>query len=181
LYRIVNALAAKKKFLQLAGIYSILSGTETKKKPDKTTKNPYNPEQFGKRLKEARLKSGIDVDEASKILGIEKNSYYKYEDGRRFPKPDILAAIMDKFHLSIDYLITGQGQISFHRDETTEAKISILKRYFPGISLETYPLIESLQVPIIKHVMMTHYLVERETYKTFIDEFFNRKEENVSE
>lgn len=154
---------------------------ETKTKTSKPAKIVYNPEQFGKRLKAARLKSGIDVDQASKMLGIEKNSYYKYEDGRRFPKPDILATIMDKFHISIDYLITGEGKASFFKNETMEAKISALKRVFPGLTMETFPLIESLQVPVMKHAMMMHYIIENEKYKDFIDQYYSRKEENVSD
>jgi transcriptional regulator with XRE-family HTH domain len=94
----------------------------------KEVKIIYNPVLFGKRLRDAHLKSGIDADQAGKMPGIEKNSYYKYEDGGRFPKPDIFAAIMDKFQIGIDYLITGEGIVSFYKIETTEAKMGILER-----------------------------------------------------
>ncbi|NIM11716.1 MAG: helix-turn-helix domain-containing protein [Candidatus Aminicenantes bacterium] len=130
--------------------------------------------EFGKRLKQARLKLGINVQEASEMLDIEKNSYYKYEDGTRFPKPDTLLDIMNKFHLSIDYLLTGEFQAPLDNTGTKKGDIKDIIKLFPGIPEETCPLIEVLQVPIMKHTLMMHYLAEREKYKNFIEDYFSK-------
>lgn len=161
--------------LQSGGSCVILSGMET----EKNTKNSalqFKPEQFGNRLKQARLELRLNTLQASEIIGVEKNSYYKYEDGSRFPKPEILLAIMVNFNLNINYLLSGEGEMFIRKGE----QASELKQLFPDLSRETYPLIEDMQVPVMKHSIMTHYLVEKEKFRSFIDSYFEEKQKKFS-
>ncbi len=162
--------------MQLAFIYDILSKMETKKNIIKENNVFFQPEHFGERLKRARKRLGLTTLEASKIIGIEKNSYYKYEDGSRFPKPEILLSMMINFNLNINYLLTGEGEMFIDKRE----KAANLQGLFPELSEETFPLIEDMQVPVMKHSLMTHYLVEREKLKSFIDNYFEEKKKKYT-
>jgi hypothetical protein len=66
----------------------------------------------------------------------------------------------------VNFLITGEGEMFLTAQ---------LKALFPNIPPETYPLIESLEVPIMKHSLMTEYLLCKEQYKSLIDEYFKKK------
>jgi transcriptional regulator with XRE-family HTH domain len=114
------------------------------------------------------------------MLGIEKNSYYKYEDGSRFPKPDTLLDIMNKFYVSIDFLLTGEDRSPPGGTGGQKREITDIVELFPGIPAETCPLIEALQVPIMKHTLMMHYLAAREKYKKFIEDFFSKEGKTAS-
>jgi transcriptional regulator with XRE-family HTH domain len=149
----------------------------SKDQQNKQEKSTMVTKQFGERLKQARIKLGLNVQQASDKIGIEKNSYYKYEDGTRFPKPEALLSIMDKFHLNINYLLSGEGNMFTDADKkAAESNNKMdLHMLFPGLDPVTFPLVEDLRVPIMKHSLMMHYLVEKNKYKDFIDEYFQQK------
>jgi transcriptional regulator with XRE-family HTH domain len=128
--------------------------------------NDFSLQGFGSRLKKARRQLGLNPSQMSDIIGVEKNSYYKYEDGSRFPKPEILSALITYLNLNVNFLISGEGEMFL---------TAPLEALFPNIPPETYPLIESLEVPIMKHSLMTEYLLCKEQYKSFIDEYFKKK------
>lgn len=128
--------------------------------------NDFSLESFGSRLKKARRELNLNPAQMSDIIGVEKNSYYKYEDGSRFPKPEILTALVIYLNLNVNFLITGEGEMFLTPQ---------LKALFPNIPPETHPLIESLEVPIMKHSLMTEYLLCKEQYKSLIDEYFKKK------
>ena len=140
------------------------------------------PQQIGGRLKKARETLGLSTLEASKIIGVEKNSYYKYEDGSRFPRLPILASIMYNLNLNLNYLLTGEGSMFLTPrlpGESTYWGIG-LTDIFPGLSKEVFPLVESLQVPVMKHALMMEYLIYKEKYREFIEEHFKEKEGSQS-
>ncbi|MCP5106160.1 MAG: helix-turn-helix transcriptional regulator, partial [bacterium] len=113
----------------------------------------FSMQNFGTRLREARKKLGLNPAQISEAIGVEKNSYYKYEDSSRFPKPEILAALVLYLNLDVNYLITGVGEMFLTRTPLTDnvRRAALLETFFPGIPPETYPLIESLEIPIMKH------------------------------
>ncbi|UCH96295.1 MAG: helix-turn-helix transcriptional regulator [Candidatus Aminicenantes bacterium] len=132
---------------------------------------------FGKRLKKAREQLKIDVNEISNIIGIEANSYYKYEDGSRFPRPEILSAILNKFDINLNYLVTGTGPMFIITGSNQKSISERLQDIFPGIPQEAVPLVQSLEVPIMRHALMMEYLVCTEKYKSFIRDHFKQKKE----
>lgn len=138
-------------------------------------------EHFGARLKRVRLALNLDPAQISDILRIKKNSYYKYEDGSRFPQPEILLSLTTYLNVNVNYLLSGEGEMFLTPPPSSEKekRISLLKEIFPNIPPETFPLIESLEVPIMKHSLMTEFLLCKEQYKSHIDEhFLNNKKEN---
>jgi transcriptional regulator with XRE-family HTH domain len=140
--------------------------------------NDFALEQLGARLKKVRLALNLEPVEISKILNIKKNSYYKYEDGSRFPQSEILLSLITSLNVNVNYLLTGHGDMFFSQPPISdkEERASRLKALLPNIPAETFPLIESLEVPIMRHSLMTEYLLCKEQYRSHIDEYFLKKQ-----
>ena len=66
---------------------------------------------LGRRLRELR---GFDLtqEEFAKELGISQSQLSKYERGVAAPPADILFLVKQRFRVSIDWLLTGQGERS---------------------------------------------------------------------
>lgn len=56
-------------------------------------------------LKQARLNSGLKVDEISSKLGVSQQTYYNYESGNREPSAETLRTLSILFDVSTDYLL----------------------------------------------------------------------------
>jgi transcriptional regulator with XRE-family HTH domain len=71
---------------------------------------PYSPDlrTLGRRLRELR---GFDLTqgELAKELGISQSQLSKYERGAAAPPADILFFIKQRFRISVDWLLTGEG------------------------------------------------------------------------
>ncbi|AUN31277.1 helix-turn-helix domain-containing protein [Niveispirillum cyanobacteriorum] len=71
---------------------------------------PLKPETaFAARLIEARLP--IERDEFAQLLGVPKTTLGNWERGRAFPPEDMLRAIRQQTGVSLDWLITGEGEM----------------------------------------------------------------------
>lgn len=69
---------------------------------------------FGKRIRILRKKYELTQKKLAEQLGIGQTTIANYENGSRFPNPDILKNFADFFNVSIDYLVgrTGNSQIA---------------------------------------------------------------------
>jgi transcriptional regulator with XRE-family HTH domain len=63
---------------------------------------------FGRRLRELR---GFEItqEELAADLGISQSQLSKYERGTAVPPGDILFYVKQRFQISIDWLLTGDG------------------------------------------------------------------------
>lgn len=59
---------------------------------------------FSKRLKELRLKKGLKQQELAEILGIKRNTYSDWENGKTEPSYENLVKLADLFEVSLDWL-----------------------------------------------------------------------------
>lgn len=57
------------------------------------------------RLKELRVKNGLQQKEIAAALNISKQAYSNYELGQREPSIDMLCSLADYFNVSVDYLL----------------------------------------------------------------------------
>lgn len=58
------------------------------------------------RLKELRVKNGLQQKEIAAALNISKQAYSNYELGQREPSIDMLCSLADYFNVSVDYLLS---------------------------------------------------------------------------
>lgn len=74
------------------------------------------------RLKQLRTNSGLTQLDVSRLLGVERSTYVKYERGNSDPPTATLVRLADYFGVTVDYLI---GHDSAYVPETVPApKIS---------------------------------------------------------
>lgn len=59
-------------------------------------------------LREIRKKKGYSQLKVAMDLNITREALSYYENGQRCPNLDMLVKLSDYFHVSIDYLITGE-------------------------------------------------------------------------
>lgn len=60
---------------------------------------------FGKRIKKLRKEYELTQKKLAEQLGIGQTTIANYENGSRFPNPNILKSFADFFNVSIDYLV----------------------------------------------------------------------------
>ena len=59
---------------------------------------------FLERLKQLRLEKGLTQIELGKKLGIKRNTYSDWENGKTEPRFDNLVKLADFFNVSLDWL-----------------------------------------------------------------------------
>lgn len=59
---------------------------------------------FGKRLREVRKSKKITQQELADRLGIKRNTYSDWENGKTEPTFEILVKLADLFDISLDWL-----------------------------------------------------------------------------
>lgn len=64
---------------------------------------------FAERLIQAR--GAMSRDDAAAALGCKTDTLGDYERGRTFPPPEVLERVPDVYGVSLDWLITGQGEM----------------------------------------------------------------------
>lgn len=69
---------------------------------------------FGSRLKDARKNKKLTQQNMADMLLISLNGYQKYEQGERFPNPDLLVQIADTLDVSLDYLLGRDEFMKVH-------------------------------------------------------------------
>ena len=80
----------------------------SRKKPHLIKRDSPDLKTLGRRLRELR---GFDLTqgELAKELGISQSQLSKYERGVAAPPADVLFFIKQRFEVSIDWLLTGEG------------------------------------------------------------------------
>lgn len=61
--------------------------------------------EFGKRLRESRMRAGITQQQTADHIGVSLRVYQNYEQDTRRPKYENLADLSRMFHVSTDYLL----------------------------------------------------------------------------
>lgn len=62
------------------------------------------------RLKQLRISKKKKHEDVAKVLGITRQAYGHYENGKRQPDNNSLQKLSEYFAVSIDFLLTGKDQ-----------------------------------------------------------------------
>lgn len=65
-------------------------------------------EDFGARLKSARLQRGKNQDDIGFVMGKTRNAVSQYESGRNYPAIESLIAFAEETGVSLDWLLMGR-------------------------------------------------------------------------
>jgi len=75
---------------------------------------------LGLRIAALRRAAGISQSELANMLKISPSAVGMYEQGRREPSLDILAAMAEFFGVTIDFLVTGKAGNTEEEDRLTQ-------------------------------------------------------------
>ncbi len=62
---------------------------------------------FSETIRELRQNAGYTQAEVSRILNIQRQTYCNYENALRNPPLEIIVALAELYHVSIDHLVRG--------------------------------------------------------------------------
>ena len=77
---------------------------------------------FGKKLKQARIESGLSQEQLADKIGVSRSAIAKWETDKGMPDIDNLKAISQLLNISIDYLLDDNTKFSF---KTTKESINL--------------------------------------------------------
>ena len=89
-------------------------------------------ELMGARLQHLRKKSGYSKEQLAEMLGITWQHLANIENGRRGISTDLACRLRTIFHVSIDYLLTGE-EFRNDRDEVAELLESLDPALYPYV------------------------------------------------
>ena len=70
-----------------------------------------DPIEIGKRLEEFRHHLGVELEELAENSGINRSFLANAETGRQNPSFDFLAKLIASYTVSMDWLLTGRGEM----------------------------------------------------------------------
>ena len=83
--------------------------------------------EFGQKLKELRIHSGLTQKQLAKRMGVSKSVISYYELQERSPSPEILIQLTSIFHVSSDYLLGIEKEASIDISGLTEDDIHLVR------------------------------------------------------
>ncbi len=88
---------------------------------------------LSERIKDLREKAGYSQAQLAKKLDVTRSSVNAWEMGLSAPTTPYVVAMAKLFHVSADYLLGLQSELSLSLDQFTEEEVSLvyqLLRYF---------------------------------------------------
>jgi Zn-dependent peptidase ImmA (M78 family)/DNA-binding XRE family transcriptional regulator len=103
---------------------------------------------FAFRLKHARLRSGLSLQQVADEVGLSKQMINKYEQGKSMPASDTLISLARLLQVKVDQLFRKSdyeiGEISFRKRSKLKGKREIALKEEIRTKIENYLLIEDL-------------------------------------
>ena len=72
---------------------------------------------LSERLKLIRVQLGLSQKEIALALGIALKSWQLYETGASIPGAKVLEALLSKFDVNVNWLLTGKGHVDFRETD----------------------------------------------------------------
>ena len=82
---------------------------------------------LGMRIAARRKKLGISQSELAQQLCISPSAVGMYEQGRREPGAELLVAMAEEFHVSVDFLLTGKTRQSQEQEHISQLLVRRLR------------------------------------------------------
>jgi len=140
---------------------------------------------IGKNIK--RLRDALDLTQVvfAERLGVSRSSIIAYEREDTAPSADFFMVLIKTFDVNLNWLLLGEGTMfrTGEIEKDPESEEQRLRQIYPGLPDDPTidDLVESLQVPIIAHSMLSVFILKRKEYKSFIDEYFEGEGETDEE
>jgi transcriptional regulator with XRE-family HTH domain len=104
---------------------------------------------LNERLKNLRLAKGLTLQQVGDVFGISRASVSSWESGTNQPDPRKLEKLAHLFDTNVNYLITGEGPVSFELLDNAQASKGVPFVLWDEISPSFKPKISSARVPCL--------------------------------
>ena len=94
---------------------------------------------FADRLKKAMKDNGISQEKLAAAVGLKRQTISQYMAGETTPNAAVLYGICEKLHVSADYLIGRDPEL-------TEYMRSVIAEQYTGLTFETIGLFHSINI-----------------------------------
>ena len=127
---------------------------------------------FRVRLKEIRKALKMTQDEFSAQLEVSKPTYVRYELGEMMPKVQFLSLLIKKFHINLNWLLSGKGERFLGESQPDisfiNSKVFRDKRYLE--------LLDLLNIPVVEEVLMAKLTEIKALFSPVIEEYHSQEE-----
>jgi transcriptional regulator with XRE-family HTH domain len=109
--------------------------------------------ESAERMRKVRSVLGYTQDEMGRYFGVQRPSYFKYENGLSFPNPYALKVMADNFDISLDWFIANKGPMFFKEKPLPEQKEAL-----DTVMKEVTGLFEDMaRIPLLRHEVLSFY------------------------
>lgn len=84
------------------------SGMVTKASSEPRIPREMYPDQVGERMRILREAFGLKASEIADMLGVERTYWTRFEKGRRAISDEVAYALVDRFGVTLDFLLLGR-------------------------------------------------------------------------
>ena len=122
-------------------------------------------QQIGHRLRMLRESLGYTQEQIVQYFDIGRANYSRMEKGEIAPGPTVLNTIRQEFDVSLDWLVSGTGEM-FNRAGTPKKE----KLDFGSDAEEVWELIEFMvKIPMVKHAILAFFSEYKIKNKRFLE------------
>jgi transcriptional regulator with XRE-family HTH domain len=134
--------------------------------------------EIGMRMRKLRKALGYTQEQMVSYFDIGRANYSRIEKGEIFPGAAILNTLKIEFDVSLDWLITDEGQMFHHRREGKSEREEQVD--FGTYSGEVRELLVYMdKVPMVKHAVLGFFLEYKMKNQDYIEAILHReKNEN---
>lgn len=135
-------------------------------------------QEIGARMRKVRKSLGLTQIQIVTHFPIGRANYSRIEKGEIFPGAEILNTLHSKFDISLDWLLTGSGDM--YTRQTPEEPEAVEE----SITLGDYPdemkdlLLHMNGVPMVKHAVLGFFIEYKTRNKNFIAPLMQPDQEN---
>ncbi len=101
----------------------------------------------GWRLREIRNRLNMSQEEFGQVLGLKRSSLGRHERDECFPTGKMLSILVNKYNISMDYLLCNRGSLFYKEREGKNIMDEEIKEMLGLMS----------KVPLIRHSVMSYY------------------------
>jgi transcriptional regulator with XRE-family HTH domain len=125
---------------------------------------------IGKRLRDIREALDITLEKMQEISGFSKSLISAAEKGQKKPSSIYLYVLLDRFHVDLNYVFSGKGNMFRHIPK-------LLDPGDPDLGHTCEELVYMIEnIELVRYAMMTEYIKFKAQNKTLINEALAAKE-----
>lgn len=128
----------------------------------------FNRELIGRRLREVRKKLHLTIEEAYRQTGFSRSLISEAENGLKKPSSRYLFALLDKFGVNINYILSGTGA-AFVDQIVSSSEFGLERENIKDL-FETMK-----HVDLVRYSMLKYYIEFKTANQEYIEKALSEK------